>query len=240
MHNALLILSGITTIATTYASPVASSTTPLITSPIVTSIPDPVAHPVFAAVTTPEDIHAVIREVSSLASDMYSTASNIGGRGVEVEIIGVLHVLPYLLDLPMLTFCKNTYLRCRDMIEGVQQAFDKVGGRPQTPFSYENQKGICSMFDSFGIDQSKLITMLVRDLESIARDGFIDHFGDCFNRLQPALSIFIEELTFYAPDCEFGMLRRKDQLEVGLSSALGRVLDYREGHALDHIPLSLD
>ncbi|CVK99203.1 related to transforming acidic coiled-coil containing protein 3 [Fusarium mangiferae] len=222
MRNALLILSGITAIAITYASPVASSTTPLITSPIATSILDPVAPPVFAAVTTPEDIHAVIREVSSLASDIYFTASNIGGGGVEVEIIG------------------NTYLRCRDMIEGVQQAFDKVGDRPQTPFSYENQKGICSIFDSFGLDQSKLITMLVRDLQSIARDGFIDHFGDCFNRLQPALSMFIEELTFYAPDCEFAMLRRKDQLEVGLSSALGRVLDYREGHAPDHIPLSLD
>ncbi|CCT63560.1 related to transforming acidic coiled-coil containing protein 3 [Fusarium fujikuroi] len=222
MRNALLILSGITTIATTYASPVASSTTPLITSPVATSILDPVAPPVFAAVTTPEDIHAVIREVSSLASDIYFTASNIGGGGVEVENIG------------------NTYLRCRDMIEGVQQAFDKVGDRPQTPFSYENQKGICSIFDSFGIDQSKLITMLVRYLQSIARDGFIDHFGDCFNRLQPALSMFIEELTFYAPDCEFAMLRRKDQLEVGLSSALGRVLDYREGHAPDNIPLSLD
>jgi hypothetical protein len=90
------------------------------------------------------------------------------------------------------------------------------------------------------MDQSKLITMLVRDLESIARDGFIDHFGDCFNRLQPALAMFIEELTSYAPDCEFEMLRRKDQLEVGLSSALGRVLDYREGHAPDRIPLSLD
>ncbi|EWG44846.1 hypothetical protein FVEG_05821 [Fusarium verticillioides 7600] len=124
------------------------------------------------------------------------------------------------------------------MIEGVQQAFNKVGGRPQTPFSYENQKGICSMFDLFGIDQSKLITMLVRDLESISRDGFIDHFGDCFQRLQPALDMFIEELASYAPDCEFEMLRRKDQLEVGLSSALGRVLDYRAGHPPDRIPLS--
>ncbi|RKK41131.1 hypothetical protein BFJ68_g3317 [Fusarium oxysporum] len=196
MRNALLILSGITAIATTYASPVASSTTSVITSPVATSIPVPVAPPVFAAVATPEDINAVIRE--------------------------------------------NTYLRCRDMIEGVQQAFDKIGGRPQTPFSYEDQKGICSMFDLFGIDQSKLITMLVRNLESMARDGFIDHFGDCFNRLQPALSMFVEELTSYAPDCEFEMLRRKDQLEVGLSSALARVLDYRAGHAPDRIPLSLD
>ncbi|EXA48805.1 hypothetical protein FOPG_09059 [Fusarium oxysporum f. sp. conglutinans race 2 54008] len=222
MRNTLLILSGITAIATTYASPVASSTTSVITSPVATSIPVPVAPPVFAAVATPEDINAVIREVSSLASDIYFTASNIGGRGVEVQIIG------------------NTYLRCRDMIEGVQQAFDKIGGRPQTPFSYEDQKGICSMFDLFGIDQSKLITMLVRNLESMARDGFIDHFGDCFNRLQPALSMFVEELTSYAPDCEFEMLRRKDQLEVGLSSALARVLDYRAGHAPDRIPLSLD
>ncbi|KAI7769493.1 hypothetical protein LZL87_011377 [Fusarium oxysporum] len=222
MRNALFILRGMAAIATTYASPVASSTTSIITSPITTSIPVPVVPPVFAAVATPEDINAVIREVSSLASDIYFTAGNIGGRGVEVQIIG------------------NTYLRCRDMIEGVQQAFDKIGGRPQTPFSYEDQKGICSMFDLFSIDQSKLITMLVRDLESIARDGFIDHFGDCFNRLQPALSIFIEELTSYAPDCEFEMLRRKDQLEVGLSSALGRVLDYRAGHAPDRIPLSLD
>lgn len=98
MRNALLILSGITTIATTYASPVASSTTPLVTSPVATPIPDPVAPPVFAALTTPEDIHAVIREVNSLAFDMYFTASNIGGGGVEVEIIGVLHVLPYSLD----------------------------------------------------------------------------------------------------------------------------------------------
>ncbi|QKD52177.2 uncharacterized protein FOBCDRAFT_199508 [Fusarium oxysporum Fo47] len=196
MRNALLFFSGITAIATTYASPVASSTTSVITSPVATSIPVPVAPPVFAAVATPEDINAVIRE--------------------------------------------NTYLRCRDMIEGVQQAFDKIGGRPQTPFSYEDQKGICSMFDLFGIDQSKLITMLVRNLESMARDGFIDHFGDCFNRLQPALSMFVEELTSYAPDCEFEMLRRKDQLEVGLSSALARVLDYRAGHAPDRIPLSLD
>jgi hypothetical protein len=80
--------------------------------------------------------------------------------------------------------------------------------------------------------------MLVRDLESISRDGFIDHFGDCFQRLQPALDRFIEELASYAPDCEFEMLRRKDQLEVGLSSALGRVLDYRAGHPPDRIPLS--
>ncbi|KAF5546772.1 transforming acidic coiled-coil containing protein [Fusarium mexicanum] len=222
MRDALLLLSSITAIATTYASPVASSTTSIITPPLTTSILDPVAPPVIAAVTTPEDIHMVIRAVSSLASDMYFTASNIGGRGVEVEIIG------------------NTYLRCRDMIEGVQQAFDKIGGQPQTPFSYENQKGICSMFDLFGIDQSKLLTMLVRDLESISRDGFIDHFGDCFQRLQPALNMFIEELTSYAPDCEFEMLRRKDQLEVGLSNALGRVLDYRAGHAPDRIPLALD
>ncbi|KAJ4030318.1 hypothetical protein NW756_010197 [Fusarium oxysporum] len=94
MRNTLLILSGITAIATTYASPVASSTTSVITSPVATSIPVPVAPPVFAAVATPEDINAVIREVSSLASDIYFTASNIGGRGVEVQIIGVLHVFP--------------------------------------------------------------------------------------------------------------------------------------------------
>ncbi|KAF5625093.1 transforming acidic coiled-coil containing protein [Fusarium sp. NRRL 52700] len=222
MRSALLTLHGITAIATTYASPVASSTTSIIISPIITSIPTPAAPPVFAAVTTPEDIYAVIGKVNSLASDMHLTASSIGGRGVEVGIIG------------------NTYLRCRDMIEGVQQAFDKIGSRPETPFSYENQKGICFKFNLFAIDQSKLITMLVRDLESISRDGFIDHFGDCFNRLQPALSNFVEELTSYAPDCEFEMLRRKDQLEVGLSNALGRVLDYRAGHAPDSIPLSLD
>ncbi|KAF4957082.1 hypothetical protein FSARC_11391 [Fusarium sarcochroum] len=188
MRRALFVLYCITAITKTSASP--------LTSPIDTPGAISTAPPTVETATSPGDIEDAIGQVGSLANDILMQANNIGGDGVQIQILG------------------NTYLRCRDMIEGVQQAFNKISVRPETLFGYEDQKSICYMFDSFGINQSKLLTVLAKDPENIAKDGFIERFGGCFTRLRPALINFIEALAAYAPECEADMLRRRDQLEA--------------------------
>jgi hypothetical protein len=50
---------------------------------------------------------------------------------------------------------------------------------------------------------------------------------------------FIEELTTYTPNCDSEMLRRKDQLEVSYSGAVGIMGGHHEGSS-EHIPLPVD
>ncbi|KAJ4244380.1 hypothetical protein NW762_014508 [Fusarium torreyae] len=209
MRVALFVLCCITAVIKTSASPLTSQTH----SPIDTP-------PTVKTATSPGDIKDVIEQVSNLATDVLTQANNIGGNGVQVQILG------------------NTYLRCRDMIDGVQQTFNKISSGSETPFGYEDQRSICYVFDSFGINQLKLITVLVKDPESITRDGFIEKFGDCVTGLRPALIKFIETLAAYAPEFEADMLWRRDQLEIAFNGAIGRIEEHNQGgHAGERIPL---
>ncbi|KAF4999603.1 hypothetical protein FGRMN_2351 [Fusarium graminum] len=182
--------------------------------------PIPVAEPIVPDFTRSTDIEGVLGKLNGLASELFLQVDNFGGDGIKVQVIW------------------KAYLQCRDMIDGVEQAFNGMSSRPEIAFEYAEQKGICSSFDSFGIDQSKLVTVLVKDVDFIAMNGFANHFGQCLARLQPAMIRFIEQLTAYAPHCEFEMLRRRDQLEVAYNSAVRLMGDHHEGSA--SIPLPLD
>ncbi|KAH6958047.1 hypothetical protein DER45DRAFT_561870 [Fusarium avenaceum] len=221
MRIIAVVLAGFTTVAKASSVSVASPIASTESLPMVVPIPAPVAQPIVPGFTRPEDVQAVIRRLNGLASGVFLQVDNFGGSGIKVQVIW------------------NAYLRCRDMIDGIERAFNGISHRHTNPFGFKEQRDICSMFDSFGINQSKLVTVLVKDSDFIATSGFAKHFGHCFARLRPAMIKFIEELTTYTPNCDLEMLRRKDQLEVSYGGAVGIMEDHHEGSS-EHIPLPLD
>lgn len=138
------------------------------------------------------------------------------------------------------------------MVDEIEEISRTISRPPTMLFSWEDQGGICSAFDSvrhdpcdirvshkplrndkltfrkFGINLSKLITVLSLEPKSVVRDGFGDRFKDCFDELRPALGLFIKQLIIYTPTCEGEMLRRIDQLDVALSNAKMRMEDARQ------------
>ncbi|KAL6913650.1 hypothetical protein FSST1_011410 [Fusarium sambucinum] len=158
----------------------------------------------------PEDLKNAMQGIQSLASDLILQASNIGGDGVKVQIIG------------------NTFLRCQDMVDRIQEISSKISRPPTILFGWEDQGAICSAFGTFGINQTKLVTMLFMEPQSIVRDGFGNRFQECFDLLRPVLSLFIKQLIIYTPTCEAEMLRRIDQLDVAFSNAKMRIEDARQ------------
>ncbi|EKJ75318.1 hypothetical protein NXS19_009513 [Fusarium pseudograminearum] len=173
--------------------------------PIVDQIPIPEPPSRSSTGVIPEDLKNAMQGIQSLASDVMLQANNIAGDGVKVQIIG------------------NTYLRCQDMVDEIQEISRTISRPPTMLFSWEDQGGICSAFDSFGINLSKLITVLSLEPKSVVRDGFGDRFKDCFDELRPVLGLFIKQLIIYTPTCEGEMLRRIDQLDVALSNAKMRM-----------------
>ncbi|QPC79119.1 hypothetical protein HYE68_009871 [Fusarium pseudograminearum] len=194
--------------------PIIESTVETIVEPVIDPIVDqiPIPEPPSRSSTgvIPEDLKNAMQGIRSLASDVMLQANNIAGDGVKVQIIG------------------NTYLRCQDMIDEIQEISRTISRPPTMLFSWEDQGGICSAFDSFGINLSKLITVLSLEPKSVVRDGFGDRFKDCFDELRPVLGLFIKQLIIYTPTCEGEMLRRIDQLDVALSNAKMRMEDARQ------------
>ncbi|KAM0403467.1 hypothetical protein ACHAQC_001077 [Fusarium culmorum] len=178
--------------------------------PIVDQIPIPEPPSRSSTGVIPEDLKNAMQGIRRLASDVMLQANNIAGDGVKVQIIG------------------NTYLRCQDMVDEIQEISRTISRPPTMLFSWEDQGGICSAFDSFGINLSKLITVLSLEPKSVVRDGFGDRFKDCFDELRPVLGLFIKQLIIYTPTCEGEMLRRIDQLDVALSNAKMRMEDARQ------------
>ncbi|KAF5673897.1 transforming acidic coiled-coil containing protein [Fusarium heterosporum] len=228
MHGTVFILSGMAAIArasTSSGPPTSSAASPMASMdipPIVVQAeaPIPVAEPIIPGFTRSKDVEGVIGKLNGLAYELFLQVDNFGGDGIKVQVIW------------------EAYLHCRDVIDGVEQALNGMSSQPEIAFDYAEQKSICSSFDSFGIDQSKLVTVLVKDVDFIAMNGFANHFGQCLARLQPAMIRFIEQLTAYAPQCEFEMLRRRDQLEVAYDGAVRLMGDHHEG--TERIPLPLD
>ncbi|GKU19628.1 unnamed protein product [Fusarium langsethiae] len=196
--------------------PIVEPTAEIIVDPIIDPIVDQIPVPVpeipsrISTGVIPEDLKNAMQGIQSLASDLILQAYNIGGDGVKVQIIG------------------NTYLRCQDMVDGVQEISSKISRPPTILFGWEDQGSICSAFDAFGINQSKLITVLSMESRSIIRDGFGDRFQQCLDQLRPVLSLFIKQLIIYTPTCEPEMLRRIDQLDVAFSNAKVRMEDARQ------------
>jgi hypothetical protein len=178
--------------------------------PIVDQIPVPETPSRISTGVVPEDLKNAMQGIQSLAFDLILQASNIGGEGVKVQIIG------------------NTFLRCQDMVDGIQEISSKISRPPTILFGWEDQGAICSAFDTFGINQTKLVTVLSMEPHSVVRDGFGDRFQECFDQLRPVLSLFIKQLIIYTPTCEAEMLRRIDQLDVAFSNAKLRMEDARQ------------
>ncbi|CEI69258.1 hypothetical protein FVEN_g3988 [Fusarium venenatum] len=178
--------------------------------PIVDQIPVPETPSRISTGVIPEDLKNAMQGIQSLASDLILQASNIGGDGVKVQVIG------------------NTFLHCQDMVDRIQEISSKISRPPTILFGWEDQGAICSAFDTFGINQTKLVTVLSMEPQSIVRDGFGDRFQECFDLLRPVLSLFIKQLIIYTPTCEAEMLRRIDQLDVAFSNAKMRIEDARQ------------
>ncbi|KAM0339899.1 hypothetical protein ACHAPU_010731 [Fusarium lateritium] len=222
MRSTIFILSGMAAIARASTSSVASPIATMDIPPMVVQAqaPLPITDPIIPSVTKSKDIQGVIVRLNDLASEVFLQVDNFRSEGIIVQVIW------------------KAYLSCRDMIDGVEQAFNSMSSRPEISFDYADQRGICSLFDLFGIDQSKLVTVLVKDVDFIAMNGFANHFGKCLARLQPAMIRFIEQLTAYAPNCESEMLRRRDQLEVAYDGAVRIMGAHHQGS--ERIPLPLD
>ncbi|RBR22353.1 uncharacterized protein FIESC28_04547 [Fusarium coffeatum] len=135
--------------ATDKATEIAPEIAPEVASPPA----DPVSVPKSPVRTSsgviPEDILDAMQGIQILASNLILQAYDIRGDGVKPQIIG------------------NTYLRCRDLTDGIEKVSGGISRPPTMLFSWEDQMAICSNFDVFGINQSRVITALVMELESI-------------------------------------------------------------------------
>ncbi|RGP81515.1 hypothetical protein FLONG3_384 [Fusarium longipes] len=211
MRAALFVLSSISAITAISVSTALPTAALEEEYPIIDQIPIPETPVRSPTGVMPEDLQNAMQGIQNIASDLIQQASNIGGDGVKVQIIG------------------NTYLSCKDMIDGVQEVSGKISRPPTMLFNWEDQMSICSAFDTFGINQSKLITVLSMEPKSVVRDGFADQFEECFDELRTVLSLFIKQLIIYTPTCEADMLRRIDQLDVAFSNARVRMKDARHG-----------
>ncbi|KAK6699026.1 hypothetical protein SNK05_011845 [Fusarium graminearum] len=194
--------------------PIIEPSVETIVEPVIDLIVDqiPIPEPPSRSSTgvIPEDLKNAMQGIRRLASDVMLQADKIAGDGVKVQIIG------------------NTYLRCQNMVDEIQEISRTISRPPTMLFSWEDQGGICSAFDSLGINLSKVITVLSLEPKSVVRDGFGDRFKDCFDELRPVLGLFIKQLIIYTPTCEGEMLRRIDQLDVALSNAKMRMEDARQ------------
>jgi hypothetical protein len=151
MRIIAIVVAGFTAVAKasfiSIASPIASTES----LQMVVPIPAPVAQPIVPGFTRPEDVQAVIRRLNGLASGVFLQVDNFGGSGIKVPVIWVhtYLLLEYRLSADIY---QNAYLRCRDMIDGIEQAFNGISHRHTTPFGFKEQRDICSMFDSVCYD----------------------------------------------------------------------------------------